>query len=366
MNILICPDSFKGSISGLDVCKTIKSTIEKLEKNATFSILPLGDGGEGTKDILIHALNGENYSVKVCGPLFEDRFSEYGIINDSIIIESASSCGLPFVPEEKRNPLNTSTYGVGLLIKEALKSGKDHIILTLGGVATIDCGIGCLSALGVKFLDKNHKEVCPTGKGLGDIVEIDDTNILPEAKKAKWTILCDVDIPICGVNGSVHKYGTQKGATEEIKAQLDIYINNYSKIIKNKYNIDLNNLKYGGAAGGFSAGLYPFFNIEYAQGIDYILDLINFKSYVDKADLIITGEGRVDSQTLDGKVVSGVLNYAKNKPVIILGGCVTEEGYKLASENIKVYSISEGYSPEESINKPKEFIERKIKEIFRN
>lgn len=365
MNILICPDSFKGSISGIDVCKNIKSTIEKLDINATFTLLPLGDGGEGTKDILIHALKGKNSIVKVCNPLFEDIFAEYGLINESIIIESASPCGLPLVPIEKRNPLNVSSYGVGLLIKEALKTGKKHIILTLGGIATIDCGIGCMSALGVKFFDKNHKEVSPTGAGLGEIAEIDDTNILPEAKEAKWTILCDVYVPLCGENGTVHKYGTQKGATEEIKAQLNNYIDNYCNIIENKYNIDLKKLKYGGAAGGFSAGLYPFFNIEYSKGIDYILKLIDFDTYVKNADLIITGEGRVDNQTLDGKVISGVLKHAKEKPVIIVGGSVTEDGYKLAKKNVKVFSLSEGYSVEDSINHPKEYIEKKITEIYK-
>lgn len=366
MNVLICPDSFKGCMTALIASTTIEKGIKNIMPQCECVIMPLADGGEGTKDVLVRAFGGENRFVSVCGPLFEDRVGEYGIIGDSIVIESASSCALPFVPKEKRNPLNTSTYGVGLTVKDALKSGRSHIILTVGGIATVDCGIGCLAALGAKFYDKTGKEVCPTGKGLGEIETIDDSDILPEAKNAKWTILCDVDNVLCGEKGAAYVFGPQKGADPETVKILDKNLNHFAQIIKNKYGKDILTMKHGGAAGGFPAGLCSFFDTEIVSGTDYILKLADFEKYVKEADIIVTGEGRVDSQTFGGKLISGIIKEAQNKPVIVIGGCVTEDGFALENENIKVYSASEGFTQEESKANPEYFLRRKTEEIFRS
>lgn len=366
MNILICPDSFKGCMTALTASMAIEKGIRKAMPDCKCIIMPLADGGEGTKDILVRALGGKNCSVSVCGPLLEDRIGEYGIINESIIIESASSCALHYIPKEQRNPLNTSTYGIGLTVREALKSGKKHIILTVGGTATNDCGIGCLSALGVRFLDKNGNEVSPTGKGLGEIESIDHTDILPEAKNAEWTILCDVDNILCGEHGAAWTFGPQKGATKDICGILDRNAFHFAEKIKEKYGKDILSMKHGGAAGGLPAGISVFFDTEIVSGTDYILSLTDFRKYAEEADIIVTGEGRVDSQTFDGKIISGIIKASKDRPVIVIGGSVTEEGYSLAKNNIKVYSASHGFTQEESKANPTYFLERKTEEIFRN
>ena len=359
MKYLICPDSFKGSLSAMEVALAIKESIEKTDKNAEFTLLPLADGGEGTMEVLVNALRGEVFRADVCGPLFEDRKGPYGIIGDSIVAESASCVGLPLVPKNMRNPLNTSTYGVGLTIKEALKKGKQHIILTIGGVATNDCGIGAFSALGVRFLNREGREVCPTGKGLGEIETIDISNINPQAKKAKWTILCDVDNLLYGERGAARVFGPQKGATPEIVEILEKNVIHFAEIVKRDFGVDLSKMKHGGAAGGFAAGLSVFFDTEIVSGTDYILDLVDFEKMTKEADCIITGEGRVDSQTLEGKIISGILKY--NKPVYVLGGSVTHEGYELVNHGaVGVYSISEGHSVEYSMTHTKELIEETI------
>ncbi len=359
MIFLICPDSFKGSLSAIEVAEAIKKGLKKNNKTGKFILLPLADGGEGTMDVLVKALKGKVYEADVCGPLFENRKAPYGIIDNSIVVELAASCGLPLVPFELRNPLNTSTYGVGLTLKEALSKEKNHIILTIGGSATNDCGIGALAALGVRFFNKEGKEVCPTGKGLGEIEGIDPSDILLEAKKAKWTILCDVDNPLYGERGASRVFGPQKGATPETVEILEKNVIHFAEIVKRDFGVDLSKMKHGGAAGGFGAGLSVFFDTEIVSGTDYILDLLDFESLVKEADIIITGEGRVDNQTLQGKVISGILKY--DKPIYIIGGCVTDEGYELVNQGAKgVYSISEGYSVEYSMTHTEELILRTI------
>ncbi|MBQ0105251.1 MAG: glycerate kinase [Armatimonadetes bacterium] len=364
MNILICPDSFKGTMTASVASEAIKRGVLKTYSEASVTLLPLADGGEGTMSVLVNALGGEVRKAEVPGPLFEKRVGEYGLIGDYAVIESASACALPFVPPEKRNPLFTSTDGVGRLAREALLSGKRHIILTIGGIATNDCGIGFLSALGVKFYDGEGREVPPTGQGLGLIERIDDRGIMREALETKWTVLCDVDNYLCGEEGAAYVFGPQKGAGPETVKLLDGYARKFACIVKDKKGFDMLTLKHGGAAGGLGAGICAFFDTEIVSGTEYILKLLDFEKLAEKADLIITGEGRTDSQTLDGKLISGIIKHSKGTPVAVVSGSVTPEGYALKNKGaFWVASASEGLPQDYALSHAEELLEKASEKI---
>ena len=373
MNILIAVDSFKGSLSSKDISNVIEKAIFDTLPNSKINKLPIADGGEGTIESLIEGLNGKIVHKKVHGPLMKVVDGYYGFLPESktAIIEMAICSGLPLVPNHLRNPLKTTTYGVGELILDALDKGCNEFIVGIGGSATNDAGIGMCSALGFKFLDEFDNELLPIGENLIRIKNIDISKTDPRLENAKFLIACDVDNPLYGKLGAAYTYGPQKGANQNQVEVLDKGLEHLSNIVKNTFNIDKANLPGAGAAGGLGYGFNIFLNGELKPGIDIVLEKINFNENLKDIDLVITGEGRIDFQSLMGKAISGVAKAAKAKniPVIAIGGCVTNDAYKLYDYGItsifsitnKPMSLEEAMEPENT----KLAIYNTIRAIFR-
>ena len=336
MKVVIASDSFKGSATSLEVAAAIERGIKKADSSVEFSKFPVSDGGEGLLEV-IESLNGY-YRIKkiVKDPLFNDIEASYVRNENTAFIEMASASGLPLVPNELRNPLNTTTYGTGELIKDALDNGVKNLVIGIGGSATNDGGLGMLTALGAKFYDKENNEVKPVGKSLAEIEKVDFSNFHPSIKDSKVSVACDVDNPLCGENGASYIYGPQKGATPEIVKFLDESLDKFSKVTKKEEEA----LAAGsGAAGGLGFALKSFLNAELESGIELVLTAIGFEEEVSKADLVITGEGKIDGQSKRGKVPVGVAKLAKkfNVPVIVLAGDIgkgTECLYDLGIDGI--------------------------------
>lgn len=349
--IVIAPDSFKGTLSSLEVCNIIKKAFSEVIPDSEILTIPIADGGEGTLDAFMTAVGGELRCVQVTSPLFRPIFADYLVINgDTAVIEMAQASGLTLIKGEE-NPLNTTTYGTGELILHALNSGCKNILIGLGGSATNDGGIGCLGALGIKFLDENGNSIPLTGGGLSKLCKIDVSGLTPKIKDASITLLCDVDNPFCGENGASFVFAPQKGATPEQVKQLDKNLCHLSNIIERDFNFSLTSLPSSGAAGGLSGGLTAFTNAECCSGADKILETVNFKDMVRNCDLIITGEGCLDSQTEHGKVISKVLAHAEDVPCIAIVG-VKKETTTLPLN--AVYETNENHLPFEAIIKTAE------------
>ena len=324
--IVLIPDSFKGTMSSIEVCDILKNSILKFMKTDIISV-PVADGGEGSVDAFISALKGEKHFVEVQNPYGENMQGFYGTVYNgkTAIIEMAACAGLPLV-ENRKDPEKTTTYGVGQLMLNAIEKGCEHIILGLGGSATNDAATGCAVALGVKFFNKDNKEFIPTGGTLIDISKIDTSNINPLLKNIKITIMCDIDNPLYGENGAAYIFGPQKGADEKMVKLLDKGLIHFAKCVEKDLGKDVSTLAGGGAAGGMGAGMNAFFNAELCMGIETVLDTVNFDELITDADLVISGEGRIDGQSARGKVVAGVANRAskKNVPTIAIVGDVSD------------------------------------------
>lgn len=331
MKIVIAPDSFKESLSANVVCDVIEGAILKIIPTAEIIKLPVSDGGEGLVDTLIRNRGGEIVRQVVKDPLFREIVAEYGILNKHIaVIEMASACGLPLLAPKERNPLFTTTYGAGQLIYDAvIKRGCKKIILGLGGSATNDGGVGVASALGVRFLDQNEELLLPCGENLSQVVSYDISQVDQRFQEVEIMIACDVENPLCGQLGAAFVYGPQKGATAETVSLLDDGLNHFGKLLENKTGKNLMNLKGIGAAGGMALPLVALFNAQLKSGLNIVLDEFKFETVITGADLIITGEGKTDAQSIMGKVVSGVGNRGKNQnvPVIVISGALGE-GYE--------------------------------------
>lgn len=358
MKVVIAIDSLKGSLTSIEAATAIKQGILNVDGNIDIEIKPLADGGEGTVEALVEGMNGEIKTISVTGPILEKVDATYGILKDTntAIIEMAQASGLPLVPQELRNPLNTTTYGVGEIIKEAIKKGCRNFIVGIGGSATNDCGIGMLQALGFEFYNKENKLVGLGGKELNEIKYIKINNRLKELDECKFRIACDVNNPLYGENGAAYIYGPQKGATEEIVKELDEGLRNFAKVVKSYLNKDIANVEGVGAAGGLGFGFLGFLNAKLESGIKIILDEIKLEESVKDADIVITGEGRLDNQTAMGKAPIGVAKLAKkhNAKVIAIAGCTTEDAVECNKEGIDAYfsivnstmSIEEAMKPE--------------------
>lgn len=320
MKFLFASDSFKGTLSS-------ERTVELLAKAATevfgeveYSGVPVADGGEGTTDAVVAAENGEWIETKVCGPLMEKTTARYGKLDEHrAVIEMAAASGLPMVPMDKRNPLYTTSYGTGELIRHALDQGFTDISIAIGGSATNDGGMGCARALGVRFLDADGCDLEGRGEDLEKIVTIDSTKLDPRIKETKITVMCDVTNPLCGKNGATYTFGAQKGATPEIQDRLEAGMVNYRDAIRRQFGIDPDTIQGAGAAGGLGTALMVFLGGEMRSGIDTVLDLINFDQRLEGTDLVVTGEGRTDWQSCFGKVMQGVGERAAKKGVIAVG-----------------------------------------------
>lgn len=343
-NFILVPDSFKGTLSAIEVCNIMKSSIKNLYKDANIISVPVADGGEGTVDAFLYALGGEKKSIWVSDAFNEQKIlAHYAMLKDNIaVIEMAACAGLPLV-KNRLEPDKTTTFGVGELIIDAINSGAKKIILGLGGSATNDGGCGMATALGVKFKDEQDQEFIPTGGTLSQIYKIDMNNIYSKIKDIEFISMCDVDNPLCGRLGASAVFAPQKGADEDMVKSLDEGLAHLAKIIKRDLHIEVKDIKGAGAAGGLGAGSIAFLQSKLTKGIDVILDTINFDKLVSKADIVFTGEGKFDSQSLHGKVVMGVANRSQKykTPVIVVTGAIGENIQEAYNKGITaIFSIN--------------------------
>lgn len=343
-NFILVPDSFKGTLSAIEVCNIMKSSIKNLYKDANIISVPVADGGEGTVDAFLYALGGEKKSIWVSDAFNEQKIlAHYAMLKDNIaVIEMAACAGLPLV-KNRLEPDKTTTFGVGELIIDAINSGAKKIILGLGGSATNDGGCGMAAALGVKFKDEQDQEFIPTGGTLSQIYKIDMNNIYSKIKDIEFISMCDVDNPLCGRLGASAVFAPQKGADEDRVKSLDEGLAHLAKIIKRDLHIEVKDIKGAGAAGGLGAGSIAFLQSKLTKGIDVILDTINFDELVSKADIVFTGEGKFDSQSLHGKVVMGVANRSQKykTPVIVVTGAIGENIQEAYNKGITaIFSIN--------------------------
>lgn len=325
MKIVIACDSYKGSCSTLEAASAIEKGIKNVYGNANVVKIPVADGGEGTVDSLVIGMGGTYEAVKVKDPLGEEIEARYGILNRNIaVIEMAAASGLPLVEAGRRNPMLTTTYGTGQLIKAAMDRGCKRIYIGIGGSATNDGGAGMAKALGVSFRDKNGNELALGGGSLNTLEYIDMSGIDPRLKETEIIVMSDVTNPLCGITGASYVYGPQKGATSEMVELLDNNLCHYGRVIEKQLGLDIMNLPGAGAAGGLGAGLMAFCRGELYSGIEKILDLTNIDEHLKDADLVITGEGRIDSQSIYGKVPVGVAKRASkyDVPVVAIVGSI--------------------------------------------
>jgi len=333
--VVLIPDSFKGTLSSVKICEIIGSCVKEHFPQCEVVSIPVADGGEGSVDCFLTALGGEKVQVTVKNPYFEDMESFYGLIDNgnTAIIEMAACAGLPLV-ENRKDPRKTTTYGVGQLILAAADRGVKKIIVGLGGSSTNDGGCGAAAAVGVKFFNALGEEFIPTGGTLQDIARIDMTGKNKILDGIEIITMCDIDNPMYGPNGAAHVFGPQKGADPEMVVFLDQGVKHLAEMIKKELNMDLGQIPGTGAAGAMGAGMIAFFNSKLQMGIETVLDTVNFTSVIAGADMVITGEGKMDSQSLRGKVVIGVAKRAKeqNVPVVVITGGADEgivEAYDL-------------------------------------
>lgn len=336
MKVLIAPDKFKGSLTAMQVCEAIESGIKKYNPAIETIKHPLADGGEGTLSILQNYFKLEIIAVTVKNPFFVNCSATYMISEDTAYIEMANASGLQLLEEKERNCYYTTTFGTGQMILDAVNRGFKNIVLFIGGSATNDAGIGMASALGYRFLDKNNFDIKPIGKELLSIETIINKDLKIEINTLNVTVVCDVKNPLFGVNGAAYVYGSQKGASPRQIANLDLGLQNFNTQVAKYLNKDVSAVPGGGAAGGLGAGAVVFLNARIQSGIDFVMEQTGFNSLIrSNIDLIITGEGSVDKQTIEGKVIKGVSERANQNqiPFSIIAGIIKDE--QLIKENLK-------------------------------
>lgn len=329
MKTVIAIDSFKGSLTSLEAGDSAAAGIHRVFPEAECIVRPLADGGEGTVEALITACNGRSVEISVTGPLGKPVFCRYGLIEKThtAILEMSAAAGITLVPERKRNPLFTTTYGVGEMIRDAIGKGCRHFIIGIGGSATNDGGSGMLQALGFSLFDKNSQPVTPGAIGLKDLSFIDDRHALPELKDCTFLIACDVTNPLCGQKGCSAVFGPQKGADETMIHEMDQWLLRYAALAGQKYPEADPAFPGSGAAGGLGFAFRTFLHGSLESGIQIVLRETRLADHIKDADLVITGEGRLDGQTAFGKAPIGVARMAKQygKPVLAFSGCVTSD-----------------------------------------
>lgn len=341
MKIVISIDSFKGSLSSMEAGNAVAAGIHRVNPQTEVVIKPLADGGEGTVSALIEGMNGQEVTIPVTGPLEEKVQATYGVIADQklAVIEMSEAAGLTLVPPAQRNPLFTTTYGVGELILDAVEKGCRHFIIGIGGSATNDGGAGMLQALGFDLLDANEKPIALGGQGLAELKEIRCDRVPGVLQECEFRIACDVANPLCGPNGSSAVFGPQKGATKDMVADLDGWLMNFAKVAQAQFP-KANPLAPGtGAAGGLGFAFQAFLQGKLEPGIDIVLETIALEKALLDADLVITGEGRLDEQTAMGKAPVGVAKLAKKygKTVIAFAGSVTSGARECNKQGIDAY-----------------------------
>jgi len=341
LKILVAPDSFKGSLTAMEAAENIKRGIHNFDSEINVDLLPMADGGEGTVQSLVDATDGEIIEKEVTGPLGDQVEAFYGLLGDkkTAVIEMAAASGLPLVPEEKKNPLKTTTYGTGELIASALEHGVEQIIIGIGGSATNDAGVGMAQALGAEILDAEGNQVDFGGGNLDQIAKIDLKNLDSRLKDVEILAACDVDNPLFGKDGAAYVYGPQKGADPEMVEILDQNLRHFNQIAVKELGKDTNQISGAGAAGGLGAGLVAFLDAELKAGVDIVLDIIDFNKRLKDIDLVITGEGMLDGQSIYGKTPVGVSRSAAKKdiPVIAVAGTLGRGVEKVLDHGINAY-----------------------------
>ncbi|HGC9741758.1 TPA: glycerate kinase [Streptococcus agalactiae] len=329
MKVVVAIDSLKGSLSSLEAGNAIKESINEVISGADVEVHPLADGGEGTVEALTLGMGGTIETIPVKRPLGEKVHASYGIIpqRQLAIIEMAAAAGITLIATEERNPLHTTTYGVGEMIKDAISKGCRHFIIGIGGSATNDGGAGMLQALGYALLDKDNQEISLGAQGLADLKSISTDKVIEELKECDFKIACDVTNPLCGAQGCSSIFGPQKGADEDMITKMDTWLSNYATLATSVSEKADATIEGTGAAGGLGFAFLAFTNATLEPGIDIILSEINIEKAISEADLVVTGEGRLDGQTVMGKAPIGVAKLAKKygKKVVAFSGSVTED-----------------------------------------
>jgi glycerate 2-kinase len=362
MKIVIAPDSFKESLTALEAATAIEAGMKKILPEASFVKVPMADGGEGTVQSLVDATQGKIISKTVTGPLGEPVEGFFGLSGDekTAIIEMAAASGLHLVPRDKRNPLVTTTSGTGELISAALDFGVEQIIIGIGGSATNDGGAGMARALGIKFLNVDGNEISDGGGSLGELASIDMTQADSRLAAVNIEVACDVDNPLTGLKGASHIFGPQKGATEEMIEVLDRNLQHYAEIIRKDLGRDIEHISGAGAAGGLGGGLLAFLSADLKRGVDIVLEATKLEKQLLNADFVITGEGKIDGQTIFGKTPIGVAKTAKRHgiPVIAIAGHVAQDSEIVHEHGIDVlFSVVPGViSLEDAFNNASTYV----------
>ena len=368
---VLAPDSFKESMTAKEVCEAMERGIRKANSQIRCIHVPMADGGEGTMQSLVDATGGRVYSKEVVGPLGNNVVAEYGILGNGEIgvIEMASASGIHLVDSEKRNPLITTTFGTGQLIKACLDKGVKKLLIGIGGSATNDGGAGFIQALGGRLLDENGDDLSYGGGALAKLHTIDLSNLDERLKYVSVEVACDVNNPLCGKEGASYVFGPQKGATREMIEILDQNLSHYAEVIKEQLGKDVISKAGAGAAGGLGAGLMAFLDVKLKSGIEMVIEYANLEEKVRDADMVWTGEGSIDFQTQYGKTPLGVAMIAKkyNKPVIALAGRVGNDIDVLYDKGIDaIFGIMRGVtSIEEALVKGPENVEKTSENIIR-
>lgn len=336
MRAVIAVDSFKGSLSSLEAGEAVREGILSAYPDADVQVRPLADGGEGTVSALTIGMGGTIQHVSVTGPLGEKVDAQYGILKDArtAVVEMSAAAGITLVPREKRNPMHTTTYGVGEILRDAMEKGCREFLVGIGGSATNDGGIGMLQALGFGFLDKEGRQVPFGAEGLRELESITDDNVIPQLAECHFRVACDVTNPLCGEQGCSAVFGPQKGADPDMIRQMDSDLAAYAGICRKKYPQADAAQAGTGAAGGLGFAFLTFTNASLESGVRIVLEETHLEDYIRDADVVVTGEGRLDGQTVMGKAPIGVAHLAKKygKPVIAFAGCVTPDA-KACNEN---------------------------------
>ena len=341
MKVVIAIDSLKGSLSSMEAGMAIKDGILAAKPDAEVIVKPLADGGEGTTDALIEGMNGERIDLTVTGPMHTPVDADYGYLKDTntAVMEMASAAGITLVPDSEKNPLLATSYGVGEMINDAIQRGCRNFIIGIGGSVTNDGGIGMLKALGVRFLDENDEDAGEGGQALAKVARIDVSGMNPLLKECHIQVACDVNNPLCGENGSTYVYGPQKGVTEDMKKTLDEAMAHFARVTSETLENDYLNTPGAGAAGGLGYAFLAYTGAALTPGIELILDAVGLEEELSSADVVVTGEGRLDFQTAMGKAPVGVARLAKkyNAKVIAFAGSVTKEATACNKEGIDAF-----------------------------
>ena len=371
MKIVLAPDKYKGSLTGLEFCNIIEPILKSSFINSEVIRAPLADGGDGTIEVVNYYLKGKIIKVEVNNPVFKPVLASYLYSESSKIafIEMAEASGMKLLKTEDQNCMHTTTFGTGQLVINAIDKGAKHIILGIGGSATNDCGIGMATALGYRFFNKNHKEIKPIGSELANITKIDDTLVDKRLNNIQFQIACDVTNPLFGQNGAAHVYAKQKGATEADINYLDNGLQSFSKVLDKHFNLQTQSIKGAGAAGGMGAGTVAFLSGELLPGIDLIKQIAGFDTKIKNADWIITGEGNLDDQTLSGKALSGVLSSAKKKQIKVAAFCGSVDLGKRIIQDLGIsysdFIMKHALSLNDALTNAKPYLEIITKEFVR-